>query len=164
METEERFQEGLMRALWEQLNEQKWLKAKDQEREYVLEAFQDLAMDDAPEEGEEGEDQDELDDEAEGGNRSEQYDSDENEDDIHVRGGDEGGDENSQLAVGYKHDRSFVVRGSKIGVFKHTNDNHLEFSTTINKVQTPNGRLFEPKKVIEVLCQIFCRNYFLIYC
>ncbi len=30
------------------------------------------------------------------------------------------GPPNKSLAVGYKHDRSFVVRGSQIGVFKHT--------------------------------------------
>ena len=32
---------------------------------------------------------------------------------------------NSELAVGYKSDRSFVVRGDKIGVFKHTADDGL---------------------------------------
>ncbi|THZ90792.1 vacuolar import and degradation protein 27 [Aureobasidium pullulans] len=61
---------------------------------------------------------------------------------------DEDGNVNSQLAVGYKHDRSFVVRGSKIGVFKHTPDNHLEFSTSISKVETPNGKVFNPKKIM----------------
>lgn len=146
METEERFQEGLMRALWEQLNEQKWIKAKDQDREYVLEAFQDITMEDAPDAEEEEEEQFE---EAEEdiGNRSEEYDSDEEEDDTHVKGESGDGNQNSQLAVGYKHDRSFVVRGNKIGVFKHTSDNELEFATSINKVQTPKGKIFEPKKV-----------------
>ncbi|PWW80561.1 VID27-domain-containing protein [Tuber magnatum] len=145
MGTEEKFQEGLMRALWEQLNEQKWIKAKDQEREYVLEAFQDIAMEDAPEEEEE----DEFEDvEEHPGNQSEEYDTDEEEDDTHVKGEQGDGKENSQLAVGYKHDRSFVVRGSKIGVFKHTANNELEFQTNISKVQTPKGKLFEPKKVM----------------
>jgi VID27 C-terminal WD40-like domain len=32
---------------------------------------------------------------------------------------------NSALAVGYKSDRSFVIRGDKIGVFKHTQDDGL---------------------------------------
>lgn len=54
---------------------------------------------------------------------------------------------NSQLAVGYKFDRSFVVRGERIGVFKHTDDDRLEFSTTIDKVKTPKGKQFAPKKV-----------------
>ena len=58
-ETEERFQEGLMQALWEQLNETKWTKAKDNDREYVLEAFQDLTMEDADAREEQHEDAEE---------------------------------------------------------------------------------------------------------
>lgn len=147
--TEERFQEGLMQALWEHLNQIKWTKAKADDRDYVLEAFQDLAMEDSeaeaeqtPDEAEDEEEEEEEDD----GQRSEHYDTDESDDDVTTR--DEDGNVNSQLAVGYKHDRSFVVRGSKIGVFKHTPDNHLEFSTNISKVQTPKGKLFSPKKVM----------------
>lgn len=149
IESEERFQEGLMRALWEQLNQQKWIKAKDQDREYVLEAFQDTVMEDAPDlEGEEEEEEEQFEEaEEDVGNRSEEYDSDEEEDNTHVKGGSNG-EQNSQLAVGYKHDRSFVVRGSKIGVFKHTDNNQLEFATNITKVLTPKGQLFEPKKVM----------------
>lgn len=139
-----RFQEGLMQAFWEQLNETKWSKNKEDDREYVLEAFQDLTMEDAPpdEEEEEEEETEEEDD----SQRSEHYDSDEEEDDLVTK--DDDGNTNSQLAVGYKHDRSFVVRGSKIGVFKHTPNNNLEFSTNISKVETPSGRLFSPKKVM----------------
>ena len=141
-ETEERFQEGLMQALWEQLNEIKWKKADDDDRQYVLDAFQDLTMEDPPNEAEE-EDIEEVEDD---GQKSEHYDSDEFEEDVVTR--DDDGNVNSQLAVGYKHDRSFVVRGSKIGVFKHTPNNHLEFSTNISKVETPGGKLFSPKKVM----------------
>ncbi|KAJ4387504.1 Vacuolar import and degradation protein 27 [Gnomoniopsis smithogilvyi] len=147
----ERFQEGLLRALWEQLNEIKWTKVKDAERDYVAEAFNDIAMEDAPplEDEEEvaeesaSEDEEENDDSP----RSEHYDSDEEADDFETqpRGGK---DVNSAIAVGYKHDRSFVVRGSKIGVFKHTPNNKLEFSTNISKVETPGGKLFSPKKVM----------------
>ncbi|KAI9801644.1 MAG: hypothetical protein M1833_002326 [Piccolia ochrophora] len=145
-ETEERFQEGLMRALWEQLNETKWTKTKDDDREYVLEAFQDLTMEDVPEDAEEEADQEEIEEAEDDGQKSEHYDSDESADDVVTR--DDDGNVNSQLAVGYKHDRSFVVRGSKIGVFKHTANNNLEFSTNISKVQTPKGKLFSPKKVM----------------
>ncbi|RPA72842.1 VID27-domain-containing protein [Ascobolus immersus RN42] len=141
-ESLDRFQEGLMRALWEQLNETKWLKAKDQDRDYVLEAFQeDIEMLDA----EEGEEEEEEEDE-EADRTSEHYDSDEEYDD--VAGQPEDGDVNSQLAVGYKHDRSFVVRGDKIGVFKHTPNNKIEFATTINKIKTPGGLKFAPTKVM----------------
>ncbi|CAG8975916.1 hypothetical protein HYALB_00006534 [Hymenoscyphus albidus] len=138
-----RFQEGLMQALWEQLNEIKWNKAKDDDRDYVMEAFQDLTMEDAEEYPEEEEEEEEIEDD---GQRSEEYDSDEDEDDVVTKPDD--GNVNSQLAVGYKHDRSFVVRGSKIGVFKHTPNNNLEFSTNISKVETPGGKLFSPKKVM----------------
>jgi hypothetical protein len=157
VEAEERFQEGLMRALWEQLNEIKWAKAKDQEREYVLDAFQDLTMQDAlPLEGEEEEEEEEEeyyedaeDDTAAAGNQSEEYDSDEEQDDVHANPAvDDDGNINSQLAVGFKSDRSFVVRGNQIGVFKHVSDKDLEFSTTITNVRTTAGKSFAPSKVM----------------
>lgn len=138
----EQFQMGLMQALWEHLNQTKWLKSKDDDRQYVLDAFQDIEMNDADDNEEEEEvEPEELDD----GLRSEHYDSDESGD-VDIDADD--GNVNSQLAVGYKHDRSFVVRGSKIGVFKHTPNNNLEFSTNISKVETPGGKLFSPKKVM----------------
>ncbi|KAK0645077.1 Vacuolar import and degradation protein 27 [Lasiodiplodia hormozganensis] len=149
-ETEERFQGGLMQALWEHLNETKWHKAKDEERDYVTDAFQDLTMEDYDEKAEEEEDEEEAqqsdDDDEDSARRSEHYDSDEEQDDVVTKDSD--GNVNSQLAVGYKHDRTFVVRGSKIGVFKHTEDNQLEFDTSISKVETPKGKLFSPKKVM----------------
>ncbi|CCX06329.1 Similar to Vacuolar import and degradation protein 27; acc. no. Q1MTR3 [Pyronema omphalodes CBS 100304] len=155
IETEERFQEGLMRALWEQLNEIKWAKAKDQEREYVLDAFQDLTMEDAPsleaeeEEEEEEEYYEDAEDDTAAGNQSEEYDSDEEQDDVHNNPAvDDDGNINSQLAVGFKSDRSFVVRGNQIGVFKHVSDKDLEFSTTITNVRTTAGKSFAPSKVM----------------
>lgn len=142
----EHFQNGVMQALWEHLNQVKWQKAKDTDREYVLEAFQDLTMEDAPEEEEEDEEEEEEFEDADEGQRSEHYDEDESEDDLETQEKD--GGVNSQLAVGYKHDRSFVVRGNKIGVFKHTPDNQLQFSTTISNVKTPKGKAFNPNKVM----------------
>ncbi len=148
--TLERFQEGLLRALWEQLNEVKWSKIKDKERDYVADAFADLAMTDVPEEGEEeeGDREVEEDEEEEDDDRpkSEHYDSDEEADNVDYQ--PKGKAVNKALAVGYKHDRSFVVRGSQIGVFKHTANNQLEFSTNISKIETPKGTMFSPKRVM----------------
>ncbi|KAI8938769.1 hypothetical protein NX059_004635 [Plenodomus lindquistii] len=142
----ETVQQGVMQALWEHLNKVKWGKAKETDREYVLEAFQDLTMEDAPDEREEEEEEEEEEYESANDQQSEHYDSDESEDDVDTKPKD--GAENSQLAVGYKHDRSFVVRGDKIGVFKHTNDNQLQFSTTISNIKTPKGKAFNPNKVM----------------
>ena len=137
-----------MRALWEQLNQQKWLKARADDRDYILEAFNDISMEDAQDQEEE-EEEEEAEEEvySDDENQSEHYDSDEEQDDVAT--GPQDGSQNSQLAVGYKHDRSFVVRGSKIGVFKHTPKNGLEFATSINKIATPKGKLFQPKKVFQ---------------
>ncbi|KAI2627806.1 VID27-domain-containing protein [Hypoxylon sp. NC1633] len=145
--TLERFQDGLMRALWEQLNELKWNKVKEQDRQYVLDAFEDLNMEDAPIEEEEEEEEPEVEEPENDAPQSEHYDEEEEQDDVET---DEPQDSytNSALAVGYKHDRSFVVRGPKIGVFKHTPKNHLEFTTNISKVETPKGASFVPKKVM----------------
>lgn len=146
------FQEGVMQALWEKLNEMKWAKQKQEDQDYVTQAFQDLAMEDVDDvreaEQEEEEEEEEYESEVDESDdqKSEHYDSDESDDDVNLK--DDDGNVNSQLAVGYKHDRSFVVRGSKIGVFKHTPNNQLEFSTQISKVQTPKGKLFNPKKVM----------------
>jgi hypothetical protein len=152
-ETEERFQEGLMQALWENQNQAKWGKAiKDAERDYVLDAFNDLVIEDSRDDqrereaAEEDEEDEEEYDETDYAQRSEEYDEDESEDEVETL--DKDGNVNSQLAVGAKVDRSFVVRGDKIGVFKHTADNHLEFSTSINQVATPGGKKFAPKKVM----------------
>lgn len=152
-ETEERFQEGLMQALWENQNQAKWGKAiKDAERDYVLDAFNDLVIEDSKDDqreaeaAEEDEEDEEEYDDTDYAQRSEEYDEDESEDEVETL--DKDGNVNSQLAVGAKVDRSFVVRGDKIGVFKHTADNHLEFSTSINQVATPSGKKFAPKKVM----------------
>lgn len=142
--TLDRFQEGLTSALWEQQNEMKWGKIKETEQNYVLDAFNDLVLEDQPvEEEEEEEDFEDAEDDSP---QSEHYDTDEEEDDVEYKPKDT--DTNKSIAVGYKHDRSFVVRGSKIGVFKHTPSNHLEFSTNISKVETPKGELFSPTKVM----------------
>lgn len=54
----------------------------------------------------------------------------------------------SQLAVGHNHERSFVVRGSSIGVFKHTEDDKLKYSTSISNIKTMDGVSFSPRKVM----------------
>jgi hypothetical protein len=58
------------------------------------------------------------------------------------------GDRNSQLTIGYKGDRSYVVRGNNIGVFNHDSDNQVKYYATISKISTPKGKEFRPKEVL----------------
>jgi hypothetical protein len=143
----EKFQQGIMQAIWEKQNEQKWEGVKETDQEYILDSFKDLNMEDADEAElrrlQEEEAAAEEEEEAEDASQSDEYDS---EDEQPETKGD--GEFNSQLAVGYKHDRSFVVRGNKIGVFTHTPNDRLKFSTNISKVVTPKGKLMNPKKVM----------------
>lgn len=52
-----------MRALWERLNQERWIKSNDEERQYVLQAFQgDVEMRDQSEDEDE-----EIDEDTKGG-------------------------------------------------------------------------------------------------
>jgi len=53
---------------------------------------------------------------------------------------------NSQLTVGYKGDRSYVVRGNNIGVFRHTKDG-VKYYATISRLADTKGKNFVPKNV-----------------
>lgn len=58
------------------------------------------------------------------------------------------GDKNSQLAVGFKGDRSYVVRGNNIGVFRHSGDqDRVKYYATIGNITNTKGKKFNPKKV-----------------
>lgn len=154
------FQTGFTKLMWETLNEEKWEKVKSVEQRYINEAYEDdvdmlEAQDESESEEQEADRVRRDDEEAEVAAELEEVDAEEKEDDeenyaddaaaMPVEEGDR--ERNSQLTVGYKFDRSFIVRGNRIGVFKHTDDDQLEYSTTINKVATPNGKIFNPKKV-----------------
>ena len=55
--------------------------------------------------------------------------------------------QNEQLTVGFNKDRSYVVRGDKIGVFKATNEGKMEHHGTLSQVKNNKGKTFKPKKV-----------------
>lgn len=61
-------------------------------------------------------------------------------------GEEDDGMENSHLAVASNHDRTFVVRGNKMGVFQ-TGDDGAEFKTTI-PFKSQDGGAFTPSKVL----------------
>lgn len=78
---------------------------------------------------------------------TEASDDEEEEEDDELPPAFASGDRNSQLTVGYKGDRSYVVRGNNIGVFNHSVDNGVKYYATISKLATPQGKTFKPKHV-----------------
>jgi hypothetical protein len=64
------------------------------------------------------------------------------------------GERNSQLTIGYKGDRSYVVRGNNIGVFSHSRDDQVKYYATISKISTPKGKEFKPREVLQLLCML----------
>ncbi|AET40822.1 Vid27p Ecym_6451 [Eremothecium cymbalariae DBVPG len=55
---------------------------------------------------------------------------------------------NKSLTIGFRNDRSYVVRGNKIGVFKTNPDEDLEFVTSINNVSNLDGEILFPEKTM----------------
>ncbi|KAF9216156.1 hypothetical protein BGZ59_010812 [Podila verticillata] len=151
-----KFQGSFGECMYEAINKEAWSKVSDVDQEYMIKTYQDdVEMKDADsssqyssEEEEEEEYYPDEEQEEEEEEEEAKYDEDESEDEEETfvpSGGD--GAKNSQLAVGYK-DRSFVVRGNKIGVFKHNDRDGLDFSTTIKNLSNNKGREVNPSKVL----------------
>ncbi|KAI3612188.1 vacuolar import and degradation protein [Moniliophthora roreri] len=140
------FMHVFTRCAWESLHQASWDKLKDDERNYVLSsASEDVEMKDVEDEEDEEEVLDELDPEI-----AERSDSEEEDDDVDSEDKPPlpAGDINSQLVVGYKGDRSYVVRGNNIGVFGSTADHEVKYQATISKLATPKGKEFKPKHIM----------------
>ncbi|KAJ3314655.1 hypothetical protein HDV04_005661 [Boothiomyces sp. JEL0838] len=127
------FNHWFSNSLYEATNKTLFSKAKKIEQDFIQEMFEDMEIDDRESNEEEEEEEEEEDTTVVKQERENPFNDN---------------SENSLLAVGYKHNRSFVVRGNKIGVFKHGEEDDLEFATTINNIGTMNGEFFSPKKVM----------------
>ncbi|THV08487.1 VID27 cytoplasmic protein [Dendrothele bispora CBS 962.96] len=131
-------------AAWETLHQVSWEKIKEDEQNYVMSSNnEDVEMLDAEdEEDDEDEVASELDPDA-----GESEEEEEDEDDQELPPSMKSGDKNSRLTVGYKGDRSYVVRGNNIGVFNHS-DRDVKYYATISRIATPKGKEFKPKNVM----------------
>ena len=144
------FRDVFGKCMYEALNKEFFKKVKTEDQKYLQDVYADVHMTDVDDDALSDDDQEESDagDDteinsgkanlrataiAETSDEESQDEQDENK--------------NSLLAVGYKHQRSFVVRGNKIGVFSHDYDD-VKHSATINAVRTPTGTLFSPAKVM----------------
>jgi hypothetical protein len=150
----EEFQGQFVTLLWQTQEKRAWVSIPETERDYIVDAFGELRLvgeegGDEERQSDEGEFEDEGEEEPQGklhsSRKDGEYDADE-EFDADQKFVGQG--KNSLLAVGTSSDRSFVVRGNRIGVFKQTAHNDLEFSTTIDRVATTSGREFSPEKIM----------------
>ncbi|KAL9712921.1 Vacuolar import and degradation protein 27 [Leucoagaricus gongylophorus] len=133
-----------IKCMWETLHQMPWGRIKEDEQRYVMSSNEDVDMKDVTEEDEEEEVIDDL-----------EVDKESDEEDDEVQEDEEDGlqpalrgDSNSQLTVGYKGDRSYVVRGNNIGVFSHSSDSGVKYCATISNLTTPKGKSFKPQNVM----------------
>lgn len=156
------FREMFGQCMWETLNESSWAKVKQEEQQWILDGFRDdVDMEDnfydLEDEDEEKEKQDEADraDGKSAGDEEEESEEEEEEEEgagatPAMRAGGGQNVKNSSMAVALATDRSFVVRGDRIGVFKYGgDDDKLQFVTTINDVRAAEGKeTFAPSKIM----------------
>ncbi|KAG5732367.1 Vacuolar import and degradation protein 27 [Termitomyces sp. T112] len=138
------FLQKFTECLWETLHHSSWAKLKADEQIYAVSANEDVEMRDVEnDEDDEEEVLSELDPDEEASDEEEGSDEDQ---DTPIK--IPGSDRNSQLTVGYKGDRSYVVRGNNIGVFNHSSENGVKFYGSITKLATPKGKGFKPNHVM----------------
>lgn len=162
------FQTGFMHALWETLNKTKFGKIKEQDQDYIVDALNDLKLEDYEDEVKEIEKYEDNNEEEEedysGGEENygkpkilrsgvkkqeQEYDSDDDDDEAAHSAFRSSNAKNKALAVSSTDDRSYVVRGDKIGVFKLTEDqNSVDFYTAIENIKNLKGQSFDPEKVM----------------
>ncbi|KAI8803463.1 VID27 cytoplasmic protein-domain-containing protein [Cladochytrium replicatum] len=139
----DRFRDTFVRCVYEAKNQEEFEKMAQSEKNYIINAFQeDVEMSDAGDWVEDEEEEEEEEDEEEDGEEADDDDEEEEQEAY------EAGEKNSHLVVGYKHERSFVSRGNKIGVFKYTDDDQLAHHTTINGIKDMKGATFSPRKLM----------------
>lgn len=167
------FQEWFTRAMWETLNKSRWATVDESDHEYVLDSFNNLSLSDDElskqelEESEEEEEEEEevsdgeltdflggLQKEIEGSQRDDDNDADNDTDEDQVdyykdsyKSWKVNQDKNSVLSVGYANNRTYVVRGDKLGVFSNNGD-ELNYQTTISNLQDLKGNTIRPEKMM----------------
>ncbi|KAF7352740.1 hypothetical protein MVEN_01240200 [Mycena venus] len=144
VEDYEAFLQTFTQALWETLYQTAWGKIKPDEQNYIMSANDDVEMQDVSDEEEEEEEiQSELGVDEPSDSEEESEEDEEDQPPPLAKG-----EHNSQLTVGYKGDRSYVVRGSKIGYFTRGSDHTMKYGGTIDGITTTKGKEFKPTKVM----------------
>ncbi|KAJ3098937.1 hypothetical protein HDU97_003574 [Phlyctochytrium planicorne] len=133
-DSEVMFRDAFGRCMYEANNHENFLKVKEDDRSYLLNAYEeDVEMEDAREAAEEPEEEEEEEEEENEGENG--------------RVIPENNAKISQLCIGHK-DRSFFVRGKSIGVVKHLSDDSIEYAASIDNVSTLGKDFFVPKNLM----------------
>ncbi|EMG45806.1 hypothetical protein G210_3987, partial [Candida maltosa Xu316] len=136
------FQNKFLGSMYETLNREPWDKNKEQD--YFVDAFSKVDInDDLTEEDVKDLEKDEEEEEEESESEEEEPEST-----VKWESSNQKSEKNSNLAVGYAKDRSYVVRGNKIGVFSEGEDGQLNFQTAITNISDTHGKSFNPEKVL----------------
>lgn len=128
------FETQLSVALFETKNKKKWTSLADADRTYLIDALNDWTMVDADEASAEDDEDDDEDEDGEDGHASSAALADTDTD-------ANSNERNSALEIGHVNDRTYVVRGRRIGVFSRDHAN-LKHSTTIESLG------FDPKRIM----------------
>lgn len=173
----EEFQKILMKSLWQFKNKKEWsTKIINADENYIIDAFSRLSMTEESSNNEEEESESESESEASEDDEEadddklnkiinssvqdkssrkkildeedDEYGDYENERDYKTSfRGSSNTERNSALSVGLSNDRSFVVRGNKIGVFNNKDD-ELNYQTTIANVKDTKGKSVNVKDLM----------------
>ncbi|CCE86693.1 Piso0_005198 [Millerozyma farinosa CBS 7064] len=164
------FQAKFVQATWENINKKSWQKKGVSDYEYLVEALSDMSLDeddstreDSEQNSSEDEDDDDEDDDdnvlsnmndriknamvKEKGRRMTASDDEDDYDDLNRVNDLQPGEKNSSLSVGHLHDKAFVSRGNRIGVFG-SEDGDLKFETAINDLRDSNKKSLNPDNMM----------------
>lgn len=141
VESLNRFENGVAIAEWERINRRHWQDLGEVDQEYVTNAMNNAT----------------IEDNAESASDEEDSSAESEEDDVAtseslafaqpIEGTASLNARNSALEVGHTNDRTYVVRGNRIGVFKQ-DDQNLQYQTTIDNVRTFGGKELDPARVM----------------
>lgn len=151
------FKAKFIGCFWEGVKKTKFGKDKNKlDEEYLIDAMSDMQLSDDDEflSAEEGDyDDDEEEDE------EDEEEEDEEDEEVErrlttknskikvTRESADQGLHNSGLSVGYANDRSYVVSGNNLGVFKNSRGK-LKFQTNINNLTNKKGQALTPSKLM----------------
>lgn len=163
--------EVISKYLWQGLNRKELGESySDADKEYFIDAFSRMSLDDTEAEDSSEEENYNSDDEGDDDTKmdklinsnirdkstrklfADEYDEDDEYGDEEVERNYQTNfkgkkDKNSSLTVGIANDRSFVTRGEKLGVFSNRQDG-IQYETTISSLKNSRGKSLVPKNLV----------------